>query len=137
MANKPRRQFELPEVDRKYLDGGGLFWETVCEGKTRWVLIHGYPTGSGYNYSKTVVALEISGSYPDSQIDMVYFSPHLVRNDEKSIPQLSMCSFDDTVWQRWSRHRTNANPWRREHDCIETHLLLVDEWLERELRRAA
>ena len=34
-------------------------------------------------------------------------------------------------------HRTNENPWRRGYDCIETHLLLVNEWLARELRGAA
>ena len=41
------------------------------------------------------------------------------------------------AWQRWSRHRTAVNPWRRGYDCIETHVLLVDDWLEREIRRAA
>lgn len=129
-----RRHFQLLEADSHYLDAIGLFWETVAESKTRWVLLHEYPIVSGYNHTETSVGLELPPSYPDTQIDMVYFSPHLARVDGKPVRQLSNRSFDGKAWQRWSRHRTSGNPWRRGYDCIETHLLLVNEWLERELR---
>ncbi|MGO9145120.1 MAG: E2/UBC family protein, partial [Desulfomonilia bacterium] len=118
-------------------DTRGLPWEAVIEGNSRWILLPDYPIIEGYNLRNIDVALELSQSYPDTQIDMVYFNPHLTRLDGKSIRQLADRPIDGKIWQRWSRHRTQANPWRRGYDCIETHLLLVEEWLERELRCAA
>lgn len=132
-----RRAFELPEPDREFLKSSGLLWETVVEEKTRWVMVHEYPVRAGYNQTKVSLALEIPPSYPDAQIDMVYFSPQLARADARSIAQVTERAIDGRQWQRWSRHRTEANPWRRDCDGIETHLLLVDEWLERELKKAA
>ncbi len=132
-----RRQFELLEFDRDYLDDRGLLWEAVIDGRSQWILLLDYPIINGYSHRNASVALELSQSYPDTQIDMVYFNPHLARLDGKSIRQLADRPIDGKIWQRWSRHRTQANPWRRSYDCIETHLLLVEEWLERELRCAA
>lgn len=132
-----RRQFELPGLDLEYLKRRGLPWEAVIEGSVRWVLLHEHPVPTGYNRTAVSAALQLSASYPDTQIDMVYFYPHLSQTNGISVPQVSNLNFDGKTWQRWSRHRTAANPWRRGYDCIETHVLLVDEWLERELRRAA
>ncbi len=132
-----RKQFELIESDRVYLDGRGLAWETLNEGPTRWVLITDYEITDGYNHKKVNIALELPQSYPDTQIDMVYFNPHLARVDGVAIRQLAERIIDGKAWQRWSRHRTSANPWRRGYDCVETHMLLVDEWLERELRKTS
>lgn len=136
-ASELRRHFQLPEVDCEYLDRRGLLWEAVLDRNARWVLVHRYPLVGGYNHANASVGLELSQSYPDTQIDMVYFYPQLARVDGKPIRQLRDRSFDGKVWQRWSRHRTKANPWRRGYDCLETHLLLIEEWLEREQRRAA
>jgi hypothetical protein len=132
-----RRQFELLEQDRGYLDERNLVWETVIDGSLRWILLQDYHIIDGYNNRNANIALELPQSYPDTQIDMAYFFPHLTRLDGKGIRQLADRSIDGRVWQRWSRHRTQANPWRRGYDCIETHLLLVEEWLERELRDTA
>lgn len=132
-----RRQFELPGFDLEFLERHGLPWEAVLAGGVRWVVLHEYPVLGGYNHAVVSAALQLSPSYPDTQIDMVYFCPHLSATNGKAIAQLSNHNFDGKVWQRWSRHRTDANPWRRGFDCIETHVLLVDEWLEREIRRAA
>lgn len=132
----PRRQFELPGNDTEVLTQRGLTWECVIEGGIHWLVLHEYPISIGYNVPSASTALQIPTSYPDTQIDMVYFCPNLARRDGKSIPQLSDQPFDGRTWQRWSRHRTEANPWRRGYDNVETHLLLVDEWLGRELVRA-
>jgi hypothetical protein len=125
----------LPEGDRGYLETRGLSWEAVKEGGTLWLVVHDYPVCPGYNLGQVAAALQIPASYPDTQIDMIYFSPALVRADGTAIGQLSAHTFDGKAWQRWSRHRTGTNPWRRGYDCVETHFLLVDEWLEREFRR--
>ena len=132
-----RRQFALPVLDLEFLDHRRLPWEAVIEGAVRWVILHDHPVSSGYNHRNVSAALQLPESYPDTQIDMVYFYPHLAPTNGKAVRQLSTHNFDGKIWQRWSRHRTDANPWRRGYDCIETHVLLVDEWLEREFRCAA
>lgn len=130
-----RRHFQLPEDDLEFLEHRGLTWETVVDGGNRWLILQGFPVGRGYNVPRAETALQLPASYPDTQIDMVYFHPHLARSDGRAVPQLSNQNFDGKNWQRWSRHRTAANPWRRDCDCVETHLLLVDEWLRREFQR--
>ena len=132
-----RRQFKLPSFDLEFLEQRRLPWETVIDGGMQWVVLHEYPLAGGYNLATASAALQVPSSYPDTQIDMVYFHPHLAPTNGKAIGGLSAHEFDGKVWQRWSRHRTTTNLWRRGYDCIETHLLLVDEWVERELRCAA
>lgn len=132
--NDPRRHFSLPAFDLDFLNHRGLSWEAVIDSAVRWIVLCKYPLPKGYNDESASVALDLPQSYPDVQIDMAYFRPHLKLANGRHVRQLSTRAFDGRVWQCWSRHRTAANPWRRGYDCIETHLLLVDEWLERELR---
>ena len=135
--NAVRRQFGLPEPDREFLERRHLPWETVLEGADRWVILHEYPVPGDYNQTTVNAALQLPASYPDTQIDMVYFQPHLALTNGRAVGGLSTGTLDGNTWQRWSRHRTATNPWRRGYDSIETHVLLVNEWLERECRRAA
>ena len=79
------------------------------------------------------MALRISPSYPDDQIDMVYFSPALALKSGRGIRQLTLTMIDGKQYQQWSRHRTAQNPWRPGLDSISTHLLQVNNWLDREL----
>jgi hypothetical protein len=131
-----RRHFTLPGEDQQSLDALGLPWETVIEGTVRRVIIYNYPLPNGYNQATINLCLRIEPQYPDTQIDMVYFHPHLVLTCGRSIPALSTEQFDGRVWQRWSRHRTRQNPWRPGIDNIATHLGLVKDWLGRELGRS-
>ncbi|MBL7889723.1 MAG: hypothetical protein JNL24_09225 [Bacteroidia bacterium] len=128
-----QRQFHLPEADTEYLDSLGFQWETIQSGGN-WVLIHRYPLPAGYTVPEVSVALRIDPGYPSSQIDMAYFSPHVCRADGKPIGALAPQDIGGVQYQRWSRHRTPANPWRPELDNISTHLLLVNHWLEREFQ---
>ena len=131
-----RRQFELPEEDREFLDNRlGLEWEAVKEGNVRRVVILKFGVSDGYNVTEVDLFLRLETGYPDSQIDMVYFSPGLSLKSGKTIGALSSETFDGRNWQRWSRHRTAENPWIPGIDNIERHLLLVREWLDRELRK--
>lgn len=129
-----RRAFDLPESDREYLGSCGRAWESICDGGSQWLLLHEYPVVTGYNHVTATSALLLAPGYPETQIDMVYFFPHLARADGKSIPSLSEQQIDGKGFQRWSRHRTSDGPWRAGVDCVGTHLLLVDEWLRREFR---
>ncbi len=129
-----RRQFTLPAGDAEYLDTLGLPWEAVREPTNRMLLlIEGWRIPDGYNVPSATVALVIPQGYPDTGIDMVYFSPALSRLDGQLVNNLTVTTFPSGgVWQQWSRHRTAANAWRLGVDDISTHLSLVDDWLRRE-----
>jgi len=127
--------FELPEAECRYLDRLGLIWECVKEGETRWLIVRGWQTPGGYNHRQVDLALMIPPLYPDAQIDMVYFKPFLARTDGRAIQNLTECAIQRERWQRWSRHRTQQNPWRCGVDDVASHLALVDEWLRREFER--
>jgi hypothetical protein len=129
------REFRLPAADEDYLDGRGLPWETVRDTTVQWLIIHDWTLPGGYNHTEVSVALLIPPGYSDSQIDMVYFRPALSRTDKKPIGALSAQQICGQEWQRWSRHRTAANPWRVGIDDVASHLALVDEWLRREFGR--
>ena len=130
-----RRQFALPEEDQDWLEALGLEYELVAEAGALRVIIRRWPVPAGYNVAAVDVNVRIETGYPDTQIDMAYFSPPLALQTARQIPALCDDPFDGLVWQRWSRHRTPANPWRPGIDCLSTHFGLIDDWLVRELRR--
>ena len=132
-----KRQFTLPEYDAQYLATTGLDWETIVDQSgSRWLILRDWPIRpSGYNVDRATATLLIPPGYPDTQLDMVYFHPHLARTDSKSIGALSPQEIDGTTFQRWSRHRTSEAPWRPGEDDISTHMVLVDDWLGREFEK--
>lgn len=133
-----RRQFRLPEADEAHLDGLGRPWESIIDGEVRWLLVHQWSLPAGYTHPAVSVAVRIETGYPETQLDMVYVFPHLARVDRQPINNLSNQSIGGCDWQRWSRHRTPANPWRPGVDDLSAHLFLVDDWFAREfLKRAA
>lgn len=132
-----RKQFQLPEGDEAHLEGLGRPWETLLEGKVHWLLVHDWQLPAGYNHPTVSIAVRIEPGYPESQLDMVYVLPHLVRMDGVGINNLTNQSIDGKNWQRWSRHRTGANPWRPGVDDLSTHLFLVDDWFAREFSKRA
>lgn len=131
-----RRQFQLSAEDETSLRG--LEWEAVAEagnGTANWLILSNYPVPDGYNVRQATVALQIPPGYPDTQIDMAYMHPPLTLASGRPISNLSPQQIDGRMFQRWSRHRTAANPWRPGFDSIGSHLLQVKDWLDRELRR--
>ena len=130
-----RREFSLPKEDLDWLERGGLRYELVRENGVSRVVIYDWPVPAGYDRSTIDVNVRIEAGYPDTQIDMAYFFPGLSRQDRRAIRALCAEAFDGKTWQRWSRHRTPANPWRPGVDNLETHFALVDEWLIRELKK--
>jgi hypothetical protein len=130
-----RRQFALPEEDVAFLDGAGFSWETVTELGVHRVVIRGVHVPSGYNLGQIDLYFKIEGAYPDTQLDMVYVHPALARADGNPIGGLAEETFDGKAWQRWSRHRTAANPWRPGVDNLETHFKLALSWFEQEFRK--
>jgi hypothetical protein len=132
-----RRQFSLPAFDVAYLGAMNLQWEAIkSPPEARWLLVHAWPIRpAGYKVSDVLVALQIPPGYPDAQLDMVYFYPPLERQDGRAISAVEMHNIDGKSFQRWSRHRTGVAPWRPGEDDVSSHLVLVDDWLERELAK--
>jgi hypothetical protein len=130
-----RRAFQLAEEDEECLAALGLKWEAIIENGTKWLVFPEYPIPEGYNHRVAAAALRIKPSYPDDDIDMVYFHPALALTSGKGIGQLTPHALDGKQYQQWSRHRTAANPWRPGLDNACTHLLQVNSWLERELKK--
>lgn len=127
-----RRQLDLSPEDEKFLNEYGLPWETIVDGSP-WVLIHEFPTHEGYNHAHVTAAIRMETGYPAAQLDMVYFYPALVRKDGKGIGATqAVQQLDGKSFQRWSRHRTPQNPWKAGQDGLGSHVILIEEWLERE-----
>ena len=128
-----RRDFQLPEEDEECLSHGGFRWEAVTEGNTNWLIISDYKIPEGYTHRVADIAIRIPPSYPDDQIDMVYFYQPLALASGKAIKSITPLVLDGKSYQQWSRHRTSVNPWRPGLDNVCTHLIQVDTWLRREL----
>lgn len=127
-----RRDFDLPEDDVLFLVESGLNWETVNGNGMQWLLITEFPVPAGYNVSQVNLAIKIETGYPRTPLDMAYFYPALQRTDGYPIRALSIQMIDAKSYQRWSRHRTPANPWRVGIDDLSSHITLVSFWFEQE-----
>lgn len=128
-----RRQFALPSDDLAWLEGRGHPFELIANGSQLTVVIDNFKVPDGFNHEFVMAFVRIEPGYPDSQIDMVYFCPGLALTSGRAIGAVSEEQFDGRSWQRWSRHRTGANPWRPGVDCLETHFSQVESWLQREI----
>lgn len=129
-----RREFALPAEDMEWLESCDASYELVSSDAQR-VVLHNVAIPAGYNMTSVGMYFRIDPGYPDCQIDMVYFYPELALANGKPIAALSPDTFEGQTWQRWSRHRTPANPWRPGIDNLSTHFELVLEWLKRELTK--
>ena len=127
-----RREFDLLPRDQEFLEEYGKPWETIVDG-SQWVLIHQFRTHQGYNHPQVTAAIRMETGYPKTGLNMVYFFPALVRGDGKPIGATSKAQeIDGNSYQRWSRHRTGQNPWKIGQDDLGTHVILIEDWLERE-----
>ncbi|MEH2536555.1 MULTISPECIES: multiubiquitin domain-containing protein [unclassified Bradyrhizobium] len=133
-AAKPRRQFDLLEVDEKHLDALGCFWETVIDVNRRWLLIHHYQVPAGYVPQIVLLALEIPLTYPGAQIDMFYTSPPLRLTSGRAIDRTQVSAvICGTPFNGWSRHRGREAPWNPNSDNVITHLALVESAIAKEV----
>jgi hypothetical protein len=130
-----RREFELLPEDRQFLEEYGLPWETIVDG-SQWVLIHEFATREGYNHSRVTIAIRLETGYPNTELNMVYVFPALARKDGRGIGATEATQvIDGKTYQRWSRHRTGANPWKIGRDNLGTHVILIEDWFAREFEK--
>ena len=124
----------LPE-DKLFLEHIENKVDLLQERNLNWLILRNYSIPEGYKVSKADVAILIPNNYPAGRLDMAYFYPAMVRTDDKPIGALSNQSIEGKVYQRWSRHRTAANPWNPELDNIESHLDLMLNCLKAEFKK--
>ena len=130
-----RRDFDLLPRDETFLDEYGSPWETILDG-SQWVLIHEFPTHEGYDHPFVTVAIRMETGYPNTELNMVYVFPALARIDGRALGATdSEQTIGGKTYQRWSRHRTAQNPWRVGFDGLETHVILIEDWLTREFEK--
>ncbi|MBE9064103.1 E2/UBC family protein [cf. Phormidesmis sp. LEGE 11477] len=130
-----RRQFRLLPADETFLNEYGSPWETVVD-RSQWVILHNFKTHRGYGHNSVSIAIRMPTGYPRAQLDMVYVYPVLNRRDGHTIGcTQTRQSLDSKQWQRWSRHRTSANPWNPQEDTLETHIYLIEDWFVREFEK--
>ncbi|MCW3109111.1 MAG: hypothetical protein JWQ09_3617 [Segetibacter sp.] len=128
-----RVSFSLPAEDIEFLESANVEWEAINQGN-RWLILHNYPVPEGYNVSTVDAALLIPPSYPAAEIDMAYFFPSLQTLSGRPIPATSYQVIDNKQFQRWSRHRKPGD-WRPGLDNVSTHLLLINNWFEKEVKK--
>ena len=129
-----RRDFSLLEADTRYLDRLQLKWDTIIDGKRRWLLIHQFPVPPGYIGSQILLALEIPGLYPGAAIYGFYSYPPLALVSGRPIPKTQLRgTILGLEFHGWSRHRGNTAPWDPLTDNVVTHLVLVEAALTREV----
>ncbi len=134
-----KRDFYLPEKDRDYLDNLGLKYETLKSNGRQFVIIYDYFVNQDYykiekGGDNVDVLLLIPSGYPNSQIDMASFYPHLQRVDKKPIPNIHhFYNVKHRKWQTWSRHRSGLAVWDPEIDFIGTHMEYVESFLQKEV----
>jgi len=135
-VKSPRRDFTLLEEDEDFLNSLELEWETLKEDNgNKWIFVHGYPVSKGYNVDQATLAMLYAPGYPDAQLDMVFFSPALFRDDGQPIPNTSPLPINGVEFQQWSRHRSGENPWRPGIDNVSTHYPLAEVWLLNEFEK--
>ena len=117
--------------------GRGVFSKLKFESGTHRVQRVPATEAQGRIHTSTVtVAIRIETGYPNTQLNMVYFYPALARVDGKPIGATeAQQPLDGKIYQRWSRHRTAENPWKIGRDHIGTHVILIEDWRDRELEK--
>lgn len=131
---KPRRQFALLHADESFLNGLGLWWETVIDEKRRWLLTYEYPVPAGFTAEHTLLALEIPLTYPSAQIDMFYTRPPLELRSGRAIDRTQVSAVIlGFAFNGWSRHRGPQSPWNPDSDNVATHLALVESAMMKEI----
>ncbi len=126
----PKREFAVLDVDDVYLSSLGYHWETVIDGKARWLLIHNYPVPAGYTVRSVVLALLIPDTYPGAQIDMFYTNPPLKLVSGRAIDRTQpKATIRGAEFNGWSRHR----PWNPAVDNVVTQLALVESAIAKEV----
>ncbi|MDX6197888.1 MAG: hypothetical protein QOJ79_1039 [Actinomycetota bacterium] len=115
----------LPPSDSSYLDNRGFRWAASQEQGVVCLVIFDFQLPPGFSASVADLLIHLPAGYPDTPLDMWWFSPRLTRADGSVIPATeSSGTYLGREWQRWSRHFASGQ-WRPGVDSIETYLARI------------
>jgi len=120
----------LTDEDEQFLNASGFDWKLLFENDSKQgLLVKQFQIPSGYQPATVDLMILIPKNYPVAGIDMFYFSPAILRDDDKNIGFLEIECHFDRRWQRWSRHYE----WYAGCCSVATHIKFVGNQLEFEL----
>jgi len=130
----PRRAFSLLDKDKVYLEKRNLVWETIIEGKRRWLILRSFSLPDGYNSDAVDIAMDVPATYPAAAMDMFYCSPSLSLGNGK-IPDKTSSTLDieGKKYQQWSRHLNGATRWNPQTDNVISHIAFIEDSLSKEV----
>ncbi len=132
--NTLRRDFCLLDKDEAYLEKRNLLWETVIEGRRRWLILRSFETPVGYNKEAIDMAMDVPDTYPAAAMDMFYCFPSLtIGNDRKPDRTDSMLDIEGKKYQQWSRHLNGATRWNPQTDSVISHIAFIEDSLGNEV----
>ncbi len=121
-------------IDVSGVEAMGLAVGIIDHGSLVHVTIDDFPLPTGYSANSCDLLLRLPRAFPDATPDMFWVSPLITFDDGAVIGGTqSTESYDDRVWQRWSRHI--GAQWRPGIDDLDTYIGFVRSCLIAELRR--
>lgn len=115
----------LPAQDAAYLDDRGFAWDAASDQGVVCLVIRDYRLPPGFNVPSADLLIHLPTGYPDTPLDMWWFSPDVTRADGTPLPQTqAQGAYLGRTWQRWSRHFA-AGQWRPGTDNIEPYLARI------------
>ncbi len=136
VLNTLRRDFCLLDKDKTYLQKRNLVWETVAEGRRRWLILRSCTTPNGYNADVVDIAMDVPDTYPAAAMDMFYCFPSLtLGNGIKPDKTNSLLDIEGKKYQQWSRHLNGATRWNPQTDSVISHIAFIEDSLCNEVEK--
>jgi hypothetical protein len=123
-----RHDFPLLPKDEAYLSQRELNWQTLIDGKRRWLLIKDFPVSNGLSHKLVDIAIDVPATYPQAEIDMFFCYPHLSKSNGSEIAQTSgRTPIYGRQFQQWSRHLNGSTRWNPSTDSVMSHIALIED----------
>lgn len=127
----------LSDADDQLLRSVGYEYEATVEANLICLVIHGYRLPAGYDPTEADLLLRLPMQFPSVAPDMFWLDPAVTYAGGAVPPATEVREPHlGRMWQRWSRHFTDAR-WRPGVDDLRTYLALIGSTLKREVNARA
>lgn len=116
----------LPEPDIEFLDEKGYEYELVPHPAGVYLIIKNFELGVAYQPNVATLLINVISGYPNSPLDMFWTFPDikLINGNGPQAAEVHE-TYNETVWQRWSRHYQ----WRGGIDNVRTFITAIKQEL--------
>lgn len=134
----------LPPEDVEYLREKELFDKVRVSrvGGEVHIVFENYPIPfDKYNVASAEVLIRLTPPYPNSNPDMFWTLPQIkLKNGsfpykadvmQIPVPGGHEASYNNVLWQRWSRHYHDQNQWRPGLDGLRTYMTSIKQDIEK------